>query len=64
MSTEVIKANELSDTKRPPEEARPEEAAPPLTKVQAMARPELFDTDEEADEFLVWLYESRRRNLA
>jgi len=36
----------------------------PVTSVDEMARPGLFDSDQEWDEFLADLYASRRSGLA
>jgi hypothetical protein len=70
MSSEVMTTNKLPEMNRTPEnEAHLDELArkkgvKPVKNVHDMARPELFDSDEEADEFLVWLREQRWGNLA
>jgi hypothetical protein len=40
------------------------EPVEPVESVDAMARPELFESDEELDEFLTDLYASRRESIA
>ena len=52
-----------------PDEASVEELARrqgvrPVTSVEDMARPGLFDSDQDWDEFLADLYASRRSGLA
>lgn len=39
------------------------QGARPITSVAAMARPDLFETDEELDEFLAEVYEARRADV-
>jgi hypothetical protein len=36
----------------------------PVTSVEDLARPELFESDDELDEFLTDLYASRRAGIA
>lgn len=36
------------------------QGARPITSVAAMARPDLFETDEQLDEFLAEVYAARR----
>jgi hypothetical protein len=35
----------------------------PIESVEDLARDDIFETDEELDEFLVWLYAERRRGM-
>lgn len=44
----------------PAEELVRRQGARPITSVAAMARPELFESDEELDEFLAEIYAARR----
>jgi hypothetical protein len=48
----------------PVEELARQQGVRPIESVDDMARPGLFDTDEEWEEFLVDLYASRRSGLA
>jgi hypothetical protein len=36
----------------------------PVHDVEDMARDDVFETDEELDEFLAWVYAERQANLA
>ncbi len=47
----------------PAEELVRRQGARPITSVAAMARPDLFETDEELDEFLAEVYAARRADL-
>lgn len=47
----------------PAEELVRRQGARPIMSVAAMARPELFETDEELDEFLAEVYEARRADV-
>jgi hypothetical protein len=46
------------------EELARRQGVQPVVSVEDMARPGLFDTDQEWDEFLADLYASRRADLA
>jgi len=48
----------------PVEELVRQQGVRPVESVDDMARPGLFDSDEEWDEFLADLYASRRSSLA
>lgn len=48
----------------PTEELARRQGVKPVESVADMARPELFESDEELDEFLADLYASRRESLA
>jgi hypothetical protein len=48
----------------PAEELVRRQGARPIASVAEMARPELFESDEELDEFLADLYASRRAGMA
>ena len=48
----------------PIEELARQQGVRPVESVDDMARPELFDSDEEWEEFLEDLYASRRSGLA
>ncbi len=48
----------------PVEELARRQGVRPVESVEAMARPGLFDSDEEWEEFLEDLYASRRSGLA
>jgi hypothetical protein len=48
----------------PTEELARRQGVKPVESVDAMARPELFESDEELDEFLTDLYASRRESIA
>jgi len=48
----------------PMEELARRQGVRPVESVEAMARPGLFDSDEEWEEFLEDLYASRRSGLA
>jgi hypothetical protein len=48
----------------PTEELARRQGVKPVESVDAMARPELFESDEELDEFLTDLYTSRRESIA
>ena len=48
----------------PTEELARRQGVKPVTSVDDMARPELFESDEELDEFLADLYASRRESIA
>jgi hypothetical protein len=48
----------------PVEELARRQGVRPVTSVEAMARPGLFDSDRDWDEFLADLYASRRSGLA
>jgi hypothetical protein len=47
----------------PAEELVLRQGARPITSVAAMARPDLFETDEELDEFLAEIYAARRADV-
>jgi hypothetical protein len=47
----------------PAEELVRRQGARPFTSVAAMARPDLFETDEELDEFLAEIYAARRADV-
>jgi hypothetical protein len=40
------------------------QGAKPITSVAEMARPELFESDQELDEFLAEVYAARRAGMA
>jgi hypothetical protein len=40
------------------------QGARPITSVADMARPELFESDEELDEFIAEVYAARRADLS
>ena len=48
----------------PVEELARRQGVKPVTSLDDLARPDLFKTDEELDEFLADLYASRRADLA
>jgi hypothetical protein len=48
----------------PAEELVRRQGARPITSVAEMARPELFASDDELDEFLAELYQARRTGMA
>jgi len=48
----------------PVEELARRQGVQPVTSVDDMARPGLFDSDQDWDEFLADLYASRRSGLA
>jgi len=48
----------------PVEELARRQGVRPVTSVDEMARPGLFDSDQDWDEFLADLYASRRSGLA
>jgi len=48
----------------PAEELVRRQGTKPITSVAEMARPELFESDEELDEFLAALYATRRAGMA
>jgi hypothetical protein len=48
----------------PVEELARRQGVQPVTSVEDMARPGLFDSDRDWDEFLADLYASRRSGLA
>jgi hypothetical protein len=48
----------------PVEELARRQGVRPVTSVEDMARPELFDSDQDWGEFLADLYASRRSGLA
>ncbi|HET8659523.1 MAG TPA: hypothetical protein VFM55_11055 [Micromonosporaceae bacterium] len=48
----------------PAEELARRQGVRPIVSVDELARPHLFESDDELDEFLVDLYESRRAGLA
>jgi hypothetical protein len=47
----------------PAEELVRRQGARPITSVADMARPDLFETDEELDEFLAEVYAARRADV-
>ncbi|GAA5176990.1 hypothetical protein GCM10023322_00520 [Rugosimonospora acidiphila] len=47
----------------PAEELVRRQGAQPIDSVAAMARPDLFETDEELDEFLAEIYAARRADV-
>jgi hypothetical protein len=53
-----------AEEEEPTEELARRLGVQPVQSVDAMARPELFESDEELDEFLTDLYSSRRESLA
>lgn len=48
----------------PMEELARRQGVKPGESVESMARPELFESDEELDEFLTDMYASRRESIA
>jgi hypothetical protein len=48
----------------PAAELARQQGARPIESVRAMARPDLFESDDELDEFLADLYASRRAGMA
>lgn len=48
----------------PAEDLVRRQGARPITSVKEMARPELFESDEELDEFLAELYAARQAGMA
>jgi hypothetical protein len=48
----------------PVEELARRQGVRPITSVDELVEPEAFESDEELDEFLADLYESRRSGLA
>jgi hypothetical protein len=48
----------------PAEELVRRQGARPMTSVAAMARPDLFESDEELDQFIAEVYEARRAGMA
>jgi hypothetical protein len=48
----------------PAEELVRRQGAKPITSVAEMARPELFESDEELDEFIAEVYAARRAGMA
>ena len=48
----------------PAEELARRQGVKPIASVESMFRPETFESDEELDEFLADLYESRRAGMA
>jgi hypothetical protein len=48
----------------PVEELARRPGVKPITSVKDMARPDLFESDDELDEFLADLYASRRASMA
>jgi len=48
----------------PAEELARRQGVKPISSVDELARPNLFESDEEPDEFLADLYESRRTGMA
>nr|MDT0662808.1 hypothetical protein [Micromonospora sp. DSM 115978] len=48
----------------PAEELVRRHGARPITSVKDMARPDLFESDEELDEFLAEVYAARRESFA
>lgn len=50
--------------RRSVEELAREKGVRPIRSMDDMARPELFETDEELDAFIAHVYASRRANLA
>jgi hypothetical protein len=48
----------------PAEELARRQGVRPIQSVDELARPDLFESDEELDEFLADLYESRRTGMA
>lgn len=48
----------------PAEELARRQGIKPITSVEDMFRPGTFESDEELDEFLADLYESRRTGMA
>jgi hypothetical protein len=53
-----------ADDHVPAEELARRQGAQPIESVESMARDDIFESDEELDEFLADLYESRRRGVA
>lgn len=47
----------------PAEELVRRQGARPIASVAAMARPDLFESDEELDEFLAEIYAARRADV-
>jgi len=54
----------LADGEVPVEELARRQGVRPVTSVDDMARPGLFDSNQDWDEFLADLYASRRSGLA
>lgn len=52
------------DAHLPVEEFARRQGVEPVESVDDMARPDLFESDQEWEEFLADLYESRRAGLA
>jgi hypothetical protein len=48
----------------PAEELARSQGVRPIVSVDELARPDLFESDEELDEFLADLYASRRAGMA
>ncbi|HEU5108812.1 MAG TPA: hypothetical protein VFT95_09665 [Micromonosporaceae bacterium] len=48
----------------PAEELARRQGVRPIESVDELARPDLFESDDELDEFLADLYESRRAGMA
>ncbi|WBB77865.1 hypothetical protein O7606_16495 [Micromonospora sp. WMMD882] len=48
----------------PAEELARRQGVQPITSIDDLACPDLFDSDEELDDFLADLYASRRANAA
>ncbi len=48
----------------PAEELARRQGVRPIVSVDELARPDLFESDEELDEFLADLYASRRAGMA
>jgi hypothetical protein len=48
----------------PAEELARRQGVRPIASVDELARPDLFESDEELDEFLADLYASRRAGMA
>jgi hypothetical protein len=48
----------------PADELARRQGVQPIASVDELARPDLFESDEELDEFLVDLYTSRRAGMA
>jgi hypothetical protein len=53
-----------SEDEVPTEELARRQGVKPVESVESMARPELFESDEELDEFLADLYAARHTGLA
>lgn len=64
MSTEHERASVGREDDAPVEELARRQGVRPVDSVDDMARPGLFDSDEEWEEFLADLYASRSAGLA